>query len=383
MAETTDSKKFEPRYIQVANVIRQKIQDGVWEDGDAIPPEKTLCEQFGIARGTMRQALQLLESEGYLWREQGRGTFVRLGNSQATVHEQNRHLAYVLAFVVPYIRDSSVSTILVGFQQVAEKAGYSVVFNHVNNDLQQQQEVINKLVQQGVAGIALYPVDSESGTGIDKLVRHQYPIVLVDRYLKNLSTDYVMSDHFGGALRGVHYLLNEGHRRVGFVTWLSPAVSMDHRMLGYIQALREREIPLDDDLICQVEGYPTINLTSLINYLRNENRPTAVFAANDQIAIALYRAAAAVGLRIPEDLSVIGFDNLDMSPHLDPPLTTVAQQFLVIGRQAAQVLLTRIRGEAIPLQQITLSPELIVRQSCASRVEDMDFSIPIHERSLT
>ena len=353
-------KKADPLYIQVANTLRQQILDGIWRDGDLIPSEKALCAQFDIARGTMRQALQLLEQEGYLWREQGRGTFVRLVERQQT-DTQTRHLA----FVVPYIRDSSVSTILVGFQQVAEQAGYSVIFNHVNNDVQQQQDVIQKLVQQGVMGIALYPVDSETVAGIDKLVRARYPIVLVDRYLKSLSTDFVMSDHFGGALRGVHYLINQGHRRVGFVTWLSPAVSMDHRLLGYATALRERGIEADESLICRVEGYPTVNRSSLIAYLTSEARPTAVFAANDQIAIALYRAAAQVGLRIPEDLSVIGFDNLDLSPHLEPPLTTIAQPFAEVGRQAAQMLLSRIRGEAAPLQQMTVSPELIIRESCA------------------
>ena len=138
-------------------------------------PKKTLCVEFDIARGTLRQALQQLESEGYLVREQGRGTFIRLENtSSERIISENRHLA----FVVPYIRDSSVSTILVGFQRVAEKAGFSVFFNHVNNDPSQQYEVINKLVQQGVMGIGLYPVDSEALDGIDRLVRMQYPIVL-------------------------------------------------------------------------------------------------------------------------------------------------------------------------------------------------------------
>jgi GntR family transcriptional regulator, arabinose operon transcriptional repressor len=369
-------KDAEPLYIQVANIIRGHILDGTWHEGETVPPEKVLCAQFNIARGTMRQALQLLENEGYLWREQGRGTFIRLPDRHGQ-DAQTRHLA----FVVPYIRDSSVSTILVGFQQIAEQAGYSVVFNHVNNDLQQQQEVLQKLVQQGVMGIALYPVDSESVMGIDKLVRSHFPLVLVDRYLKTFSTDYVMSDHFGGTLRGVHYLLNQGHRRVGFITWLSPAVSMDHRLLGYIHALRERGIEVDEDLICRVEGYPTVNREPLMSYLTSTNRPTAVFAANDQIAVALYRAAAAVGIRIPEDLSVVGFDNLDMSTHLDPPLTTVAQQFLLIGRQAAQMLLSRIRGEAAPLQQITISPELILRESCAP-VLDTSLITSVRERSL-
>ncbi len=362
MIESLDNgKAAEPKYIQVANIIRQNILDGTWHEGDAIPPEKTLCSRFNIARGTMRQALQLLESEGYLVREQGRGTFIRLVE-QRNNNTKNRHLA----FVVPYIRDSSVSTILLGFQQVAEQAGFSVVFNHVNNDLQQQQDVVHKLVQQGVMGIALYPVDSESLTGIDKLVNASYPIVLVDRYLKHFSTDYVISDHFGGALRGVHYLINQGHTQVGFVTWLSPAISMDHRLLGYHQAMRERGIPIDENLICRVEGYPTVNRAPLVNYLRSENRPTAVFAANDQIAIAIYRAAATVGLRIPENLSVMGFDDLDMSVHLDPPLTTIAQQFTELGRQAAEVLLSRIRGEVRPPQQITIAPELVIRESITS-----------------
>src|SRR5690606_7813819 len=158
-----------------------------WRDGDSLPPEKVLCAEFNIARGTLRQALQILENEGYLWREQGRGTFIRLPEQRANDDNGSRHLA----FVVPYIRDSSVSTILVGFQQVAEEAGYSVIFNHVNNDLQQQQDVLQKLVQQGVQGIALYPVDSESPAGVERLVQTSYPIVLVDRYLKTLSTDYV------------------------------------------------------------------------------------------------------------------------------------------------------------------------------------------------
>jgi GntR family transcriptional regulator, arabinose operon transcriptional repressor len=350
----------QPLYVQVASILKQRILSGIWREGEGIPPEKTLCVEFEIARGTLRQALKILEDEGYLRREQGRGTFITLPERGANGGTKTNHLA----FVVPYVRDSSVSSILVGFQRVAEQSGYSVIFNHVNNDLAQQEEVVHKLVRQGVMGVALYPVDSEHISPVAELTASGYPIVLVDRYLKGLSTDYVMTDHFGGALRGVHYLLNRGHQRVGFVTWLSPAISMEHRMLGYMQALRERGIQPDNDLICHVKGYPTVDLTPLQTYLSSSQRPTAILAANDQVAIALYRAAAAVGLRVPQDLSVVGFDNLDISSHLDPPLTTVAQPFMKIGETAVELLLRRIRGEAGHLQQITLTPELVIRQSC-------------------
>jgi LacI family transcriptional regulator len=178
--------------------------------------------------------------------------------------------------------------------------------------------------------------------------------VLIDRYLRTFSTDYVMTDHFGGAIRGTHYLYNLGHSRVGFVTWLSPAVSMEHRFLGYRQAVAERGLELDERLISRVEGYPMVDRTPLHEYLSGPDRPTAVFAANDQIAIAVYRAATSLGLANPYDLSVLGFDDLDVSAHLDPPLTTIAQPFLKIGRTAAELLLRRINGEQGNIEQYAL-----------------------------
>ncbi|MBZ0302184.1 MAG: GntR family transcriptional regulator [Anaerolineae bacterium] len=346
-------------HVQVALILKERIRSGVWPDGTSLPSEKDLCAEFEVARGTIRQALHTLESEGYLRREQGRGTFVHLNAFTSDEMSSRR-----LAFVVPYVRDSTVPTILIGFQQVAEDAGFSVIFNHVNNDVQQQERVIRKLIDEHVSGIALYPVDSETISVIETLNNSGFPIVLIDRYLRSLSTDYVMTDHFGGAIRGTQYLFDQGHRRVGFATWLSPAVSMEHRYLGYRQVLSERGIPLDERLVCRVEGYPMIDLSPLCDYLSGPDRPTAVFAANDQIAIGLYRAAASLSLRVPDDLSVLGFDNLDLSAHLDPPLTTLAQPFLKIGQTAADLLLRRVRGEQGYFDQITLPPELIIRKSC-------------------
>ena len=346
-------------HIQVAEILKRRIVDGTWANGSSIPSEKELCAEFDVARGTVRQALANLEAEGYLSREQGRGTFVQWKEFSA-----NRSRSQRVAFVVPYVRDSSVPTILVGFQQVAEQANYSVIFNHVNNDLQQQERVIQKLIDENVAGIALYPITSEYIDIIENLNNVRFPIVLIDRYLRTLSTDYVMTDHFGGAIRATHYLFNLGHTRVGFATWLSPAVSMEHRFMGYSQALAERGVPLENRLICRVEGYPVIDQTPMEAFLSGPDRPTAVFAANDRIAIALYRAAATVGLSVPDELSVIGFDDLEVSAHLDPPLTTMAQPFLKIGRTAAELLLRRINGEQGNFEQIALGATFAVRESC-------------------
>ena len=359
-------------HIQVAAILKKRIHNGTWSNGSSIPSEKELCAEFDVARGTVRQALASLTAEGYLSREQGRGTFVQWHEFSANHSRSQR-----LAFVVPYVRDSSVPAILIGFQQVAEQSNYSVIFNHVNNDVQQQERVILKLIDENVAGIALYPINSEYVSIIESLYNARFPLVLIDRYLRTFSTDYVMTDHFGGAIRGTHYLFNLGHTRVGFITWLSPAVSMEHRLLGYSQAVAERGMRLDERMICQVEGYPMIDRTPLHEYLSGPDRPTAVFAANDQIAIAIYRAATSLGLSIPNDLSVLGFDDLDVSAHLDPPLTTIAQPFVQIGRTAADPLFHRINGERGNIEQFALQASLVLRESCRAQTREETDAAPL------
>jgi len=357
------SRNAPPLHIQLTAILRARIEQGTWPEGTPLPPEKALCAEFDVARGTLRQALQRLEEEGYLRREQGRGTFVEKAERRRASRRTRTHR---LAFIVPYVRDSSVSTILIGFQEAAEQERCTVAFHHASNDTRQQDALVSQLVAEKIDGIALYPVDSESSPALASLIRSRFPIVLIDRYFKRVMSDYVGTDHFNGGLRVVHYLVDQGHQRIGFVTWRSPASSMEHRQLAYTQALRERGLAPDPGLICTVEGYPTIDLTPLKAYLSADSRPSAVFAANDQIAIALYRAAQAVGLRVPDDLSIVGFDNLDIAGQLEPPLTTMAQPFRQVGQEAARLLIRRLQGETTYFQHITLPPQLIVRGSVVS-----------------
>ncbi len=161
----------------------------------------------------------------------------------------------------------------------------------------------------------------------------------------------------------MQHLIELGHTRIGFVYWCDPAISLEHRKAGYIQALSEAGIPLDKRLICEVEGYPTVDLDSLRQFLSDHTDLTAVFAANDQIALAVYQAARKMGLRIPHDLALVGFDNLDFTMHLDVPLTTVEQSAFDIGRRAVETLLARIQNPTGPWQQVIVPTRL----SCGAR----------------
>lgn len=352
-----------PLHIQIADRLRRRILEGVWTAGDAMPTEYQFCEEFGVARGTLRQALERLTREGFVRREQGRGTFVAWEWGKKVPGELGgQHLG----LIVPYVRDSFVADILLGLERGAEERGYMVVFNHVSNNPQEQQTALNKFVQQKLAGVALYPVDSMHVAPVDALVDQGYPIVLVDRYLCGVTTDYVISDHFGGALRATQHLLSLGHRRIAFVSWKDPAISMEQRRIGYARALEEAGVGYDPALVCEVQGYPVVDPTSFCDLLTAQPGVTAVFAANDQIALAIYRAAGRQGWRIPQDLALVGFDNLDITAQLDTPLTTVAQPAYEIGAKAAELLVQRIRGEVLYPQRVILPTTLIVRQSCGA-----------------
>ncbi len=351
-----------PLYLQLRTLLQQRIASGEWGPGAMLPAEHVLCAEYGVSRGTLRQALADLEAVGLLRREQGRGTFVTHG---ARAEAANSLLSRSLSFIVPYVRDSFVPTLLLGVESAARAQGFAVLFHHVENDLDKQAEALRSAWQQGVAGIILFPVDSTHVAPImEELVARRFPFVLLDRYLRGLHTDYVISDNFGGGLRATQHLLWLGHRRIGFVSWRDPAVTMEHRRAGYRYALEEVGAPLDPKLECEVEGYPTIDQAALTRFLRETPGLTAVFAANDQLALAARRAALALGLAIPRDLALVGFDDLDIASQIDVPLTTVAQQVFEMGRLAAEVVIRKIRGEATGVEQHILPTRLIVRRSC-------------------
>lgn len=353
-----------PLYQQIHARMQQRILGGEWAFGSMLPSEHGLGAEYGISRGTVRQVLAELEKEGLIRRERGRGTFAaRLPRTELVAGLQSRSIS----FIVPYVRDSFTPTILLGVESAARASGFVVLFNHVENSPEKQEAALRLAIQQGVAGIILYPVNStDIGVVLSELVQRKVPLVLVDRYLRTLATDYVTSDNFGGGLKATQHLLHLGHRRIAFLSWHDAAVTMEHRRAGYRQALLEAGLQLDPALEWEVEGYPDIDLAALAGHLQRDPRPTALFAGNDQLALATQRAARILKIVIPSSLALVGFDNLDVSAQLDVPLTTIAQSAFEIGRTAGELVISRIMGQSNGGEHHILSVKLIVRQSCGT-----------------
>ncbi|MEN3308265.1 MAG: LacI family transcriptional regulator [Micromonosporaceae bacterium] len=194
-------------------------------------------------------------------------------------------------------------------------------------------------------------------------VRYGAPVVAVDPHTGPSDLPTVDSDNLRGARLATEHLLGLGHRRIAMVTGRPDLQSAQLREQGYRQALAAAGVPIDEDLI-QVGAYvPTVSADAARRLLGAPDRPTAVFAANDLSAIATIEVAGGLGLRVPDDLSVVGFDNIPDSALSTPSLTTVNQPIHEMGRRAVNLLIHLIRGETIESTHITLATSLVVRQS--------------------
>lgn len=353
-----------PLFQRIYSTLRLRITAGEWSSGAMLPSENELCEFYGISRGTLRQVLAELEKEGLIRRERGRGTFSAFTpQNTGDVPGFNK----MIAFIVPYVRDSFVYSLLLGLEREARANGFSVLFNHVENEVKKQEQAIRTAVQQRVAGIVLYPVNSrDTSPLLTELVEKNFPLVLIDRYIRGLYVDYVTSDNFGGGIIATQHLLALGHKKIAFLNWTEMATTMEQRRAGYRQALLEAGLHLDPSLEWEVVGYPEIELNTLYERLIQPDRPSAIFAANDQLALAVQRAGRHVGLSIPQDLALVGFDNLEISSNLDIPLTTIAQPAFEIGCTAWNILHAKITKASTGIERQILPVRLIVRRSCGA-----------------
>ncbi|WP_307868310.1 LacI family DNA-binding transcriptional regulator [Umezawaea beigongshangensis] len=192
---------------------------------------------------------------------------------------------------------------------------------------------------------------------------HGTPVVAVDPHTGPTALPTIDSDNLRGAQLATEHLLALGHRRIALLTGRPDLQSAQLRETGYRRALAAAGVPVDEDLI-RVGSYdPDISRRSARELLTGPDRPTAVFAANDLSAIATVETASALGLRVPDDLSVVGFDNIPDSMLCTPPLTTVDQPIREMGRRAITLLIELINGGEPARTHLTLDTKLVVRQS--------------------
>ncbi len=312
---------------------------------------KVINDRYGVAEDTSARVRAVIDALGYHASLVGQSLRSRRTKVIGVlVRDVEPFSAELLKGVARGIRDTGYELVVFsGCGQAADQAGWE----------RRYLSRISGTLADGVILVTPGSIDETFGT----------PVVAVDHNVQSSNLPTVDSENLKGAVAATEYLLGLGHRRIGFLAGRPDLESARLRERGYREALAVARIDVDEALI-QTGGYDAATATEPARWLLElDPRPTAIFAANDVTALETMAVARSLGLRVPEDLSVIGFDNVPESALGDPPLTTVEQPIRQMGTDAVRLLLELLEDPSLPPARVILPTRVVVRQSCSEPAE--------------
>lgn len=310
---------------------------------------KVLNERYGVSAATNARVQAVIKDLGY--------------EASLVAQSLRNHKTNVIGILVADIEPFS-AELLKGAAEGIRGTGYEMVVysagGRTGNQIGWERRYLSRLSGTLIDGAVLV-----TPTVID--VRFGAQVVAVDPHTGPTDLPTVDSDNLRGARLATEHLLSLGHRRIGMITGRPDLQSAQLREQGYREAMAEAGVPVDPAHVQAGMYDPMLSAEAAARMLSGPGRPTAIFAANDQSAIATVEAAAKLGIRVPDQLSVVGFDNIPEAALAVPSLTTVEQPIHEMGRRAMEMLIHLIHGQDVEPTHVTLSTRLVVRQSTKPR----------------
>jgi LacI family transcriptional regulator len=246
-------------------------------------------------------------------------------------------------------------------EEAAFNQSYSLILCNSNGDLVKELRYTDVLFNKQVDGI-IFMAAGDDTQSLEELINRKFPVVIVDRILDHLEVDAVITDNYQSGFLATRYLIENGHRRIGIIRGPSNVTPSAQRVTGYRQALTEAGISVDPELEVTGDFHFGSGYKAAQQLLKTQPL-SAIFACNDLMAIGALSAIREAGLLVPEDISLIGHDDIEMASYTQPALTTVAQPIGELAGTAIQYLLERIKQPDIPPRRTILPNQLVVRQS--------------------
>lgn len=276
-----------------------------------------------------------------------------------------------LGLIVSDIRNPFFASVARGVEDVAQEHGYTVVLCNSDEDLTKETACLRALQTRQVDGVLL----ASAGVAdeyLTRLAQAGYPVVLVDRKLPDLDLPSVVLDNEGAAYRAVQHLVECGYRRIGMLSGRPSISTTTERIAGYQRALREAGLMVDDALVVSGESTREGGARATLELLDLDPPPDAIFSGNNLMSIGALEAIASRRLLVPDDVALVGFDDVPWSDAFRPHLTTVAQPTYELGRQAALMLVDLLRSPGVSaLRRVVLDGTLVIRESASPRPSPM------------
>jgi LacI family transcriptional regulator len=318
----------------------------------------------GISYGTVSRVINDAPHVKPETRQRVREAMVRLGY---VVDRRARSLAggraHMLAVLVPDLGTGYIGEIIRGIDTEVELSQYDLLLYTTHRQAAKESSYIASIARGMADGLVLVlPSDLQAMVGYLRQVK--FPFVLVDYQGVEEQVPAVCATNWQGAYNATEYLIELGHRRIGFITGDMEMAAARNRLAGYQAALRTQHLLSEPELIRGGQFHYSDGYTATLALLALPNPPTAIFASNDDMALGSMDALRGQGLRVPGDISVVGFDGIPQAALVHPALTTVSQPLAKMGRVATQMLLDLMNDPEKSARRIELPTELIIRESC-------------------
>lgn len=316
----------------------------------------------------------------------------RVGYQPSLVAQNlSRGRTQTLGVVVPTIRNSVHAELVRSAEQAAFDRNYNIVLCDTDFNLDRELKYLDLLIQRRVEGVLLAPFSKGSPsdeTRLDRFIQAGVKVVCMQQLLGGSSIPQVVPDNFGAAREMTRHLIRLGHRRIAFLHGGLPPwyTAMNERLEGYRAALEESDLPVDPSLVLEAGTFETLlpedggmfHAQQVESLLRRKSNPTAVFAPVDVLAIKVMSLVRKIGMRVPDDVAVAGFDNIQMSAYTEPPLTTVQHPAVEVGRRACELLFSGLAGNGLagkdsPIERVPC--KLLIRRSCGAT--DLSTGVPV------
>ncbi|WP_372629902.1 GntR family transcriptional regulator [Cohnella sp.] len=352
-----------PMYRHIMNDIKRKIETGELKAHDPLPTQIDLAKEYNTSEITSRRALSDLVQEGYVYRIRGKGTFIQESVASAgpkpirTIFFAHKNHE-VSDFTHPFFTD-----MFEGIKAACDESGIAFHMWNIGEDYELPQD-------PGAGIILLTTMDSFDQSRLSAWQQEKRRIVTVHFYYPHLGIPYVIVDNLTGGYLATQHLLSLGHRRIGVILTGNSILEINQefslRLQGYRLALSQRQISFDPELVAIMSGdHERVSMGNdgFRRLMSLDDPPTAIFATSDYKAMGAVYAAKELGMKVPEEVSIMGYDDVKVSKYTYPTLSTVNQNTYKLGQRAAEILLYEMKDGENRLVKDEIVPTLVQRDS--------------------
>lgn len=358
------------KYNMVKEKIVEWIETGKVNPGEKIYSENELVQIFGVSRHTVRQAVGDLVHEGLLYREQGAGTFCshrpkqlqqQLQTSSSNTNGKN------IGVITTYISDYIFPSIIKGIESYLTTQGYSLTFSCTDNNVEKEKQCLQTMLGRNIDGLIVEPTKSSNyNPNINyylELEQNNIPYLMINQFYSQLMPPHIiMNDERGGFIATEH-LIKLGHEKI-IGLFKTDDLQGVHRMQGFIRAFREHGVTFFPEMVItySTEDVNSKTLNQLQEFFSKDEKPTAIVCYNDQLAVSILDVLRKLDLKVPEDVSIVGYDDSFLAEATEVKLTSVTHPKMEMGIEAAKWIVSAVEKKEMPPSKI-YEPELIIRNS--------------------